>query len=69
MTDSPVTKLLAILTALTLGGCATDGATLPSVSCGVFHPLSYSRMYDTKQTVKGIIGHNAAYKSLCPSKQ
>lgn len=48
-----------------LGGCATDGASLPSVSCGVFHPLTYSRHNDTKQTVKGIVGHNAAYKSLC----
>jgi len=53
-----------ILLAL-LGGCATDGASLPSVSCGVFHPLTYSRQHDTKQTVKGIIGHNAAYKSVC----
>ena len=53
-----------ILLAL-LGGCATDGVSLPSVSCGVFHPLTYSRQHDTKQTVKGIIGHNAAYKSVC----
>lgn len=51
--------------ALLLAGCQTDGAALPNVACGVFHPITYSRSKDTRETVRQIVGHNASGRVLC----
>ena len=52
-------------TCLMLAGCVTDGAGLPSVACGVFKPITYSRTHDTRVTIRQIVGHNAAGQKLC----
>ena len=53
-----------VLLGLLLAGCQTDGAALPSVSCKVFNPITWSKK-DTKPTIRQIVGHNAAYVKLC----
>ena len=53
-----------IVLGLFLGGCVTDGAALPDVSCKVFHPITWSKK-DTKPTIRQVVGHNAAYIKLC----
>jgi hypothetical protein len=49
---------------LLLGGCATNGTSLPSFGCTAFKPISWSRK-DTRPTVRQIVGHNAVGKKLC----
>ena len=52
-------------TCFLLAGCVTDGGGLPSVACGVFNPITYSRQHDTRATVRQIVGHNAIGAKLC----
>jgi hypothetical protein len=59
-----VAMLIAMLTAVTiLTGCASAPlGTDPA--CLVFEPICASRA-DTEDTIKQIIGHNAAYEAMC----
>lgn len=60
-----------LMVSLPLSGCMTDGAALPSVACTVFHPITYSKSKDTRETIRQVVGHNASGKTLCgwkPSK-
>ena len=66
MTGLAAIKVAGVVTlCVLLAGCVTDGAALPNVACGVFKPLSYSRLHDTHLTIRGIVGHNAAGRALC----
>ena len=56
--------IIVIVLGLFLASCQTDGAALPSVSCKVFSPITWSKK-DTKPTIRQIVGHNAAYVKLC----
>jgi hypothetical protein len=72
-TDSPVTEraMFALkafaLVCLCIGvaGCATDGVSLPSFGCQAFHPITYSRSKDTRETVRQIVAHNAVGVKSC----
>jgi hypothetical protein len=59
-----VAKQVAMLAAVTiLTGCASAPlGTDPA--CLVFEPICASRA-DTEDTIKQIIGHNAAYEAMC----
>ena len=59
-----VAKQAVILTAVTiLTGCASAPlGTDPA--CTVFEPICASRA-DTEDTIKQIIGHNAAFEAMC----
>jgi hypothetical protein len=63
-----LTLLAAVLlSASTLGGCATTGSYATNnttVACGSFKPIWWSRK-DTVPTQKQVIEHNAAGKSVC----
>ena len=53
------------LLAISAGGCApTVGGGTRSVACDAFGPLTWSRK-DTRDTIRGIQGHNATGKALC----
>lgn len=58
-----------VLLCLAVAGCATDGAGLPSVACSVFAPITYSRKHDTRETIRQIVGHNAAGAKICGWKR
>lgn len=58
-------RISVLVCGLLLAGCQTDGAALPSVACTVFHPITYSKSKDTRETVRQVVGHNATGKSLC----
>lgn len=48
-----------------LTGCQTTmGSGAPDVACGVFAPITWSEQ-DTRDTVRQVIGHNAAGKAIC----
>lgn len=70
-----VLRVLISLSFLTLlGACVTDGEGLPNVACAkdaetgrykTFAPITYSRIHDTRPTVRQIVAHNAVGKKLC----
>lgn len=54
---------LAVAAVTTLTGCASAPlGTDPA--CTVFEPICASRA-DTEDTIKQIIGHNAAFEAMC----
>lgn len=47
--------------------CQTTGSSGPSpetVACRAFDPITWSED-DTRETIQGVKGHNAAYKAVC----
>lgn len=54
----PVALVVTILT-----GCASAPSEIKS-ACLVFEPICASRA-DTEDTIKQIIGHNAAFEAVC----
>lgn len=61
--------------AASLSGCAgfgdaaptTEAAAQPSTACDTFRALSWHKS-DTRDTVRGIQGHNAAGRAICPAE-
>jgi hypothetical protein len=49
---------------LALGGCASNGTSLPSFGCTAFKPINWSKK-DTRETVRQVVGHNAVGKKSC----
>jgi hypothetical protein len=59
-------RAISLLALLGLGGCTT---TTINAYCNLANPLSYSRSGDTRHTIRGIVAHNAVWKSQnCPKK-
>lgn len=57
-------RAISLLALLTLADCTTINAY-----CDLAKPLSYSRSQDSRPTIRGIVGHNAVWKSQnCPKK-
>jgi len=61
----PLVGLLSAL--LTLVACdTTQTAGTSSAVCFAFAPITYSSQ-DTPETQRQIVGHNAAFATLCPT--
>lgn len=63
------TTVFAATISLVLAGCATtqapsEGARTPQGTCSIFSPISWSEQ-DTRDTVRQVIGHNAAGRAVC----
>ena len=59
-----------LLSALILTGCKTTGGEEIDIRSGVIPcevdpPISWSKK-DTPETARGVVGHNAVVKKLCP---
>ena len=56
-------RVAMLAAVMILGGCASaPSGTDPA--CTVFEPICPSRR-DTEDTIKQIIGHNAAFEAVC----
>jgi len=61
-------KVLVGLLIMCPTSCATmstTGTSKARPACSVFEPITYSLQNDTRETVKQIIKHNAAWESYC----
>ena len=58
-----------LLMSFLLTGCQTMGSAGINTagSCTIFKPITWSKQ-DTLETAKQVVGHNAAWKSLCAGK-
>ena len=66
-------KLLtpAVLSAVTLGACATIQGTAMRASgaCIAFSPITFSAQSDTRETIAQLRGHNAAWDAICEDRK
>lgn len=62
---------LAVLSAMTLTGCATIQGTAMRVSgaCVAFSPITFSANGDTRETITQVRGHNAAWGAICEDRR
>ena len=59
--------LVVLLSApLTLVACETTQTAGISAACSAIAPITYSSR-DTPETQRQIVGHNAAFATLCPT--
>ena len=66
---SSTTASLMLALAACLGACVTDQTGSPEISievaCKAFNPVYWSHK-DTEQTIRQVVGNNAAGLKLCP---
>lgn len=71
---TPVARLMPLLglPLLALAACAsqtpipaTDGGTTVNVGCVEFSRLTFSRLHDTDETIKGVKEYDAARDKVC----
>ena len=61
----------AVLSAMTLMGCATIQGTAMRASgaCIAFSPITFSAQSDTRETIVQLRGHNAAWDAICEDRK